>query len=127
MEIKHQVIHLIRISSELINNNVGPSQRPGPNGNIKNNYNFNNNRQQNPTYSTNNNVNRHNNNNKVTNSFGNRFHNNSNSVNPNVQNALSALHKDNSKDGRFLRNAVQKAMVVEQAALTLYNLAIWAL
>ena len=37
-------------------------------------------------------------------------------VNPNVKNALSALHKDNSKDGRFLRNVVQKAMVVEKAA-----------
>ena len=74
-----------------INNNVGPSQRPGPNGNVKNNYNFNNNRQQNPTYSTNNNVNRHNNNNKVTNSFGNRFHNNSNLVHPNVKNALSRM------------------------------------
>ena len=65
---------------------------------------------------SNNNVNRHNNKNKVTNSFGNRFHNNSKLVSPNAKNALSALNRDNSKDGRFLRNAIQKAMVVEKAA-----------
>ena len=99
-----------------ITNNAGPSQRSGPNGNIKTNYNFNNNRQQNPTNSTNNNFNHHNNNNKVTNMFGNRFNNNSKLVSPNVKNAISVLNRDNSKDGRFLRNAVQKAMVVEKAA-----------
>ena len=48
--------------------------------------------------------------------FGNRFKNNSKLVSPNVKNALSALNRDNSKDGRFLRNAVQIAMVVEKAA-----------
>jgi len=99
-----------------ITNNNGPSQRTGSNGNIRNNYNSNNVRQQNPTFSTNNAINHHNNNNKVTNSFGNRFNNNSKLVSPNVKNALSALNRDNSKDGRFLRNAVQKAMVVEKAA-----------
>ena len=96
-------------------NNNGPSQRNGSNGNNRNNYNFNSNRQQNPTYSTNKAM-THNNNNKVINSSGHRFNNNTNLVNPNVKNALSALNKDNSKDGRFLRNTVQKAMLVEKAA-----------
>ena len=48
--------------------------------------------------------------------FGNRYNNNSKLVIPNVKNALSALKRDYSKDGRFLRNAVQNAMVVEKAA-----------
>jgi hypothetical protein len=48
--------------------------------------------------------------------FGNRYNNNSKLVSPNVKNALSALNRDNSKDGRFLRKTVQKAMVVEKAA-----------
>ena len=48
--------------------------------------------------------------------FGNRYNNKSKLVSPNVKNALSALNRDNSKDGHFLRNAVQKAMVVEKAA-----------
>jgi hypothetical protein len=48
--------------------------------------------------------------------FGNRSNNNVKFVNPHVKNAVSALNKDNSKDGRLLRNAVPKAMVVEKAA-----------
>ena len=107
-----------------ITNNPGPSQRTGPNGNVRNYYNSNNIRQQNPTFSTNNAFNHHNTNNKANNSFGNKFNNSTKLVSPNVKNALSALNRDNSKDGRFLRNAVQKAMecgVFEQGGTAEYS------
>ena len=96
-------------------NSSGPHQRSGPNGYVKTNYSFNNNRQQNPTYSTNNNLNHHNNKHKVNNQSGNLY-NNSKTGNPNVKNALIALNRDNSQDGRFLRNVVQKAISAEKAA-----------
>ena len=33
-----------------------------------------------------------------------------------MKNALIALNRDNSQDGRFLRNVVQKAITVEKTA-----------